>query len=104
MLRYYTKVLQLSAEERVELAAQQDQQRQKELAASRQAQREKQQKTRAAEALAMRERLARPGPGRPRKTPQQSVVNISNCTTFNVNAGSCMVIHQQARADARAVV
>jgi hypothetical protein len=39
MLRYYAKVSTLSAEERATLKAQQDEQRQKELAASREAQR-----------------------------------------------------------------
>ena len=53
MLRYYAKVSTLSAEERAAMKAQQGEQQQKELAASREAQRERQQRIRAADALAM---------------------------------------------------
>ena len=54
----------MTPEEKATLAAQHVEQQKKELTASRQAQRDKQQRERAAEAAAMRERLARPGPGR----------------------------------------
>ena len=103
MQRYFPKLSELSPDARAALTAQQHEQRQKELADSRQVQREKVARERAAEARALQERLQRPrGPGRPRKNAHP-VLNINvhsvsiNCANLNVvNAGLGMVINQQS--------
>jgi hypothetical protein len=91
MLKFYPKMSQMSTEARTALEAQQQDERHKELAASREAQRAKHERHRVAEAAAMRAKLMRRGPGRPRMssslTISQAIVNITN---LNVGSGTQM--------------
>ena len=84
MLKFYPKMSEMGPEARAALAAQQEEQRQKEVAASRQAQRTKHERARAAEAAAMREKLMRRGPGRPRKPPGV----VINAKSLNITIGT----------------
>jgi hypothetical protein len=95
MLRYFTKVSEMTVEDRAALALQQVEQQQRELAASRQAQRERQHRERTAEAAAMRERFTRRGPGRPRKAAAPStIINVGTVRIDSITGGS-VVINQQ---------
>jgi hypothetical protein len=102
LLNYFPRLSQLTNEEKTALAAQLAEQRDKEIAESRQRQREQVQRKVAADALALQERsLQRArGPGRPRKTTLSNVhINFStvnvNCGTFIAGSGS--VINEAAR-------
>jgi len=102
LLNYFPKLSQLTNEEKTALAAQLAEQRDKEIAESRQRQREQVQRKVTAEALALQERsLQRArGPGRPRKTALSNVhINVNtvnvNCGTFIAGSGS--VINDAAR-------